>query len=80
MDVFLSQNLDRCAVKITGDGVVGKQPVLKSGESFEYSSGCPLRTRFGSMHGSYDMLLVDSGQRFDAAIAPFPLRLAGAFN
>jgi ApaG protein len=66
--------------EVRGPGVVGKQPVLKSGESFEYSSGCPLRTRFGSMHGEYEMLIVDTGERFDATIAPFPLRLSGTFN
>jgi ApaG protein len=66
--------------EVRGPGVVGKQPVLRPGESFEYSSGCPLRTRFGSMHGSYDMVLLESGEHFDATIAPFPLRLPGAFN
>jgi ApaG protein len=66
--------------EVRGPGVVGKQPVLKAGESFEYSSGCPLRTRFGSMYGEYEMLIVDTGERFDATIAPFPLRLSGTFN
>lgn len=66
--------------EVRGPGVVGKQPVLRSGESFEYSSGCPLRTRFGSMHGEYEMLVVDTGERFEATIAPFPLRLNGTFN
>jgi ApaG protein len=66
--------------EVRGPGVVGKQPVLRSGESFEYSSGCPLRTRFGSMHGEYEMLVVDTGERFEATIAPFPLRLNGSFN
>jgi ApaG protein len=66
--------------EVRGPGVVGKQPVLKTGESFDYSSGCPLRTRFGSMHGSYEMLVVERGERFDAAVAAFPLRLPGAFN
>jgi ApaG protein len=66
--------------EVRGPGVVGKQPVLKAGESFEYSSGCPLRTRFGSMRGEYEMLLVDTGERFEATIAPFPLRLSGTFN
>ncbi len=66
--------------EVRGPGVVGKQPLLKPGESFEYSSGCPLRTRFGSMHGTYDMRVTESGEHFDATIAPFPLRLPGAFN
>src|SRR5690606_13730039 len=42
--------------EVRGPGVVGKQPVLKNGESFEYTSGCPLKTHFGSMHGSYEMV------------------------
>lgn len=66
--------------EVRGPGVVGKQPVLRAGESFEYSSGCPLRTRFGSMHGEYEMLNLDTGERFEATIPPFPLRLNGHFN
>lgn len=65
--------------EVRGPGVVGKQPVLKSGESFEYTSGCPLKTPFGSMRGSYEMVS-ESGDRFDAAIAPFALRENEAFN
>ena len=41
---------------IHGPGVVGKQPHLHSGESFEYTSFCPLRTPFGTMEGSFQML------------------------
>lgn len=65
--------------EVRGPGVVGKQPVLKSGESFEYTSGCPLKTPFGSMRGSYEMVS-ETGDRFDAAIAPFALRENEAFN
>lgn len=55
-----------------GPGVVGKQPTLRPGESFEYTSGCPLRTPFGVMEGTYQMV-TESGERFDAKIAPFTL-------
>jgi len=65
--------------EVRGPGVVGKQPVLKAGESFEYTSGCPLKTPFGSMRGSYEMVS-ESGDRFDATIAPFALRENEAFN
>jgi ApaG protein len=58
--------------EIKGLGVVGRQPKLAPGESFEYTSGCPLRTPFGSMQGTYQMITSD-GQRFDAEIAPFAL-------
>jgi ApaG protein len=57
---------------IRGPGVVGKQPTLKPGESFEYTSGYPLSTPFGVMEGTYQMV-TPSGERFDAKIAPFTL-------
>jgi ApaG protein len=52
--------------------VVGKQPVLEAGQVFSYTSGCPLGTPFGTMHGTYQMVTV-GGERFDVAIAPFSL-------
>ena len=58
--------------EVRGPGVVGKQPTLKPGESFEYTSGCPLTTPFGVMEGTYQMVTQD-GERFDAKIAPFTL-------
>ncbi len=42
--------------EVRGRGVVGKQPVLGAGESFEYTSGCQLKTPFGSMRGTYQMM------------------------
>lgn len=59
--------------EVRGPGVVGQQPVLKQGESFEYTSGCPLETAFGSMQGSYEMQ-VDGGETFNANVAGFALR------
>jgi len=58
--------------EVRGPGVVGKQPILKPGESFEYPSGCPLTTPFGVMEGTYQMI-TQEGERFDARIAPFTL-------
>jgi len=58
--------------EVRGPGVVGKQPTIKPGESFEYTSGCPLSTPFGVMEGTYQMV-TQSGDRFDAKIAPFTL-------
>lgn len=58
--------------EVRGPGVVGEQPVLAPGQSFEYTSGCPLTTPFGTMHGSYQMVTT-SGERFDAQIAAFTL-------
>jgi len=59
--------------EVRGPGVVGKQPVLRPGEAFEYTSGCPLRTSFGSMYGTYQMSAEVGGQ-FDIQIPPFALR------
>lgn len=58
--------------EVRGPGVVGEQPVLAPGQSFEYTSGCPLNTSFGTMHGTYQMITT-KGERFDATIAPFTL-------
>ena len=58
--------------EVRGLGVVGRQPTLAPGETFEYTSVCPLGTPFGSMRGTYQMASA-SGERFDAAIAPFGL-------
>ena len=58
--------------EVQGPGVVGNQPVLAPGQSFEYTSGCPLTTPFGSMHGTYQMISKE-GERFDIEIAPFTL-------
>jgi ApaG protein len=58
--------------EVQGPGVVGKQPVLAPGQSFEYTSGCPLTTPFGSMHGTYQMIQ-DGSEQFDVEIAPFTL-------
>lgn len=58
--------------EVRGPGVVGQQPLLRPGERFEYTSGCPLKTPFGSMRGTYQMLL-DGGELFEAEIASFAL-------
>ena len=58
--------------EVRGPGVVGKQPVLKPGESFEYTSGVPLPTPSGFMTGSYGMVSAD-GEPFDIAIPAFSL-------
>jgi ApaG protein len=58
--------------RVKGPGVVGEQPVLSPGGSFEYTSYCPLKTSVGSMQGSYQMMTAD-GEKFDALIAPFTL-------
>ena len=64
---------------VEGPGVVGEQPVLAPGESFEYTSFCPLPTPIGSMHGTYRMVTA-SGSSFDAEIQPFSLAVPTALN
>src|SRR5437868_8579938 len=56
--------------EVRGPGVVGEQPILAPGESFKYSSWCPLKTPTGMMHGSYQMVASD-GSNFDIVVAPF---------
>ena len=58
--------------EVKGPGVVGEQPVLAPGESFHYTSGCPLKTSTGVMKGTYQMVDEDGGY-FDVEIAPFAL-------
>ena len=58
--------------EVRGDGVVGEQPRLSPGQSFEYTSGCVLTTPVGTMHGTYRMWC-DDGSYFDAVISPFSL-------
>ncbi|MGA3045645.1 MAG: Co2+/Mg2+ efflux protein ApaG [Terracidiphilus sp.] len=58
--------------EVKGAGVVGEQPVLKPGESYEYTSGAPLNTPSGMMGGAYQMES-ESGERFDIEIPTFSL-------
>ena len=58
--------------EVRGPGVVGEQPVLEPGESFEYTSGCPLSTSSGIMGGFYEMER-DGGERFEVTIPTFSL-------
>jgi ApaG protein len=58
---------------VHGEGVVGEQPILDPGESFEYTSGTPLATASGFMTGKYHMITTAGGQAFDIAIPAFSL-------
>lgn len=61
--------------EVRGDGVVGEQPLLRPGESFQYTSGSVLETPVGSMHGSYQMVDAE-GRPFDVPIPPFRLSIS----
>lgn len=60
--------------EVKGPGVIGYQPVLKPGETFEYSSFCLLKTPIGTMHGTYQMVN-ENGTAFNAKIMPFRLSI-----
>jgi len=65
--------------EVKGKGVIGEQPYLKPGESFEYTSGTMMETPVGSMQGSYQMIANDE-HSFDAVIEPFTLALPKILN
>ncbi|MDC7742931.1 MULTISPECIES: Co2+/Mg2+ efflux protein ApaG [Rhizobium] len=62
--------------EVTGPGVVGEQPRLSPGDTYEYSSGCPLDTPSGLMFGHYQME-TDEGEIFDVDIPAFSLDSPG---
>ncbi|MGH8431293.1 MAG: Co2+/Mg2+ efflux protein ApaG [Solimonas sp.] len=65
--------------EVRGPGVVGYQPLLEPGQEFQYTSGCPLGTPVGTMHGEYNMVTKD-GLHFDARILPFTLAVPRVVN
>ena len=65
--------------EVQGEGVVGEQPHLEPGETDEYTSAGPLSTCVGTMQGAYQMVM-DSGESFDAEVAPFTLAVPTALN
>jgi ApaG protein len=76
---WIITNGDGRVEEVKGMGLVGHQPRLEPGEEFEYTSGCPLDTPVGTMHGSFKALLAN-GETFDAAIQPFRLAIPSALN
>lgn len=65
--------------EVRGEGVIGKQPTIQPGESYEYTSGCPLSTPVGSMKGSYQCVAAD-GTRFEASIPEFVLSVPSTLH
>ena len=65
--------------EIRGPGVVGLKPIIKSDEIFKYSSYCPLKTPFGVMHGSFQMIN-SQNSHFDVLISPFSLTVPDYIN
>lgn len=71
---WIITDADNQVQEVRGLGVVGHQPLLQPGQSFEYTSGCVLTTPVGSMRGSYQMTAED-GIQFEASIAEFVLSM-----
>ncbi len=71
---WIISDADGHVEEVRGEGVVGEQPVLKPGEAFQYTSGCPLTTPVGAMKGSYQCVAED-GTRFDVPIPEFILSM-----
>ena len=69
---WIITDADHKVQEVKGLGVVGQQPLLQPGESFEYTSGASIPTNVGTMHGTYQMLAAD-GKAFDAPIPVFTL-------
>ena len=69
---WITTDADHKVQEVKGLGVVGQQPLLQPGESFEYTSGASIPTSVGTMHGTYQMLAAD-GKAFDAPIPLFTL-------
>jgi ApaG protein len=65
---------------VQGEGVIGKKPVLKPGESHSYSSGCLLTSPFGAMRGYYNMVNFNSAKKFKVSIPSFKLSAPFALN
>ena len=65
--------------EVRGEGVVGEQPLLAPGESYQYTSGAILETPVGAMEGEYEMV-DDQGRHFLAPIPPFSLSMPGLIH
>jgi ApaG protein len=65
---------------VSGEGVIGKKPVIKPGESYTYSSGCLLTSPFGAMQGHYSMVNFTTTKNFEVVIPSFKLSATFAIN
>ena len=71
-DIAIDLGTANTIIWVKGEGVVGEQPIIHPGDEFEYTSGTPLKTSSGLMHGSYQMEDF-KGRSFEVAIPPFSL-------
>jgi len=75
--IFDSLNTD---IIIDGEGVIGEKPIIKPGDSHEYSSGCLIKSNVGAMRGFYNMIDINTGKKFRAYIPTFKLNSPQALN
>ncbi len=78
-DWFIFDSLEASSY-VTGEGVVGEQPILKPGQRFSYISGCELNSEIGSMHGFYTFKNLKSGELLQVNIPLFHLFYPGKLN
>lgn len=76
---WIIQDANNAVEEVEGEGVIGKTPIIPPNDRFVYSSFCPLRTEWGIMKGSYQMQ-TESGEEFEAVIAPFVLMMPHLLN
>ena len=67
-------------VFVSGEGVIGEQPLLKPGERYTYTSGCELRSEIGMMKGFYTFRNMETGELFQVFIPTFKLEFPGKLN
>jgi len=78
-DWFIFDSLNP-PVHVSGEGVVGQQPILEPGESYSYTSGCELHSEIGSMHGFYTFINEETNDLFRVEIPAFDLIFPGRLN
>lgn len=78
-DWFIFDSLNPTS-HVSGEGVVGQQPVLSPGEIYEYTSGCELQSEVGAMHGFYTFMNVNTHDMFRVDIPSFELIFPGRMN
>ena len=66
--------------EVEGEGVVGEQPVIHPGESYQYMSGCNLRSEMGRMHGTYILKNLDNIKQFSVQIPAFEMQVPFKMN
>lgn len=78
-DWYIFDSLNEIRI-VSGEGVIGQQPILKPGETFEYSSGCDLNSELGFMKGYYTFKRMDDGELFRVTVPLFNLEYPAKLN